>query len=250
MPDYEVRVAVLSFLAGLPVGSTIQPTDLAHRLGLTAEQVNPFLQAARQTREVVVSSNGSVQIAQRLRGQFHSGPSPTRVSPIAEDAASPTLVDKWKRAFQNNRVIAIIIFASTIVICIGAFTDALKSTRELLFPPKPEGSVPRPNPRYAECRDKSHGIETPGGSEGWEADSDWIGGGSSPAQFFAGRLEAHQGQFPTRQVKLVRTDESHKSEYTPFKQDYYKYHCWFRDTWEPIYKLNRTAACGLAQTTK
>jgi hypothetical protein len=93
MTERNVRVAVLSFLDGLPTGSAIQPPDLAHRLGLAAEQINPYLETARQNGEVVVSSDGSVRIAQHLKGQFVTGPSPTKVPPVAWNAAK-----SWEKA--------------------------------------------------------------------------------------------------------------------------------------------------------
>src|SRR5436309_7767503 len=80
----DVRVAVLSFLDRLEPGSSIQPPELSSRLGLTAEQVNPFLEAAQQRREVVVLNDGSVTIARHLVGQFMKGPSPMKVSPKNE----------------------------------------------------------------------------------------------------------------------------------------------------------------------
>ena len=70
MDVQNVRVSVLNFLHCLPCGSTIQPSDLCEKLGLGAEQVNSCLSTAQQSDEIVVSSDGSVRIAPRLKGQF------------------------------------------------------------------------------------------------------------------------------------------------------------------------------------
>ena len=92
--EHNIRVAVLLFLDGLPSGSTIQPSELVIRLGLAAEQINPFLETARQNKEIIVSSDGSVQIAPHLKGQFVIGPSPTKVPPLSWNAAK-----SWEKGF-------------------------------------------------------------------------------------------------------------------------------------------------------
>jgi hypothetical protein len=87
MDARNVRVTILGFLDGLPPDSAVQPTEIASRLGLAAEQINPFLEAARQNGEVIASADGSVRIAAHLKGQFVQGYSPAKVPAMAWNAA-------------------------------------------------------------------------------------------------------------------------------------------------------------------
>lgn len=64
----------------------------------------------------------------------------------------------------------------------------------------------------------------------WESDSGWTGGGG-PRNYCNAQLAARQKQYPSRTVELVEFSEQHKTERRPFKEDYYRYHCWFKDTW-------------------
>ena len=79
----DIRIVILSHLDTLPEGESVQPPALAKKLGLTGEQVNPFLSAAVVQGEVETLPDGSVRLHQRLRGQFsHHAPvnEPTKVS--------------------------------------------------------------------------------------------------------------------------------------------------------------------------
>lgn len=105
-------------------------------------------------------------------------------------------------------------------------------------------STPVPNstgPR--ECRLPENGLEAWGKTEQWSADSGWRKGGSSPGEFCGGQKLAREKQFPDRKVELISTAEAHKSEYTPFKHDFYRYTCLFEDRWEPLYKLAPNDKC-------
>jgi hypothetical protein len=42
------------------------------------------------------------------------------------------------------------------------------------------------------------------------------------------KLAALKKQMPNRQIEIVDMKEDHKSEFTPFKHDYYRSQCWFR----------------------
>lgn len=95
-----------------------------------------------------------------------------------------------------------------------------------------------------QCRLPAHGAESWAKSEQWTADSDWRKGGSSPAEFCAAQKQAREAKFPDRNVALLGTDEKHKSDFTPFKHDFYRYSCLFEDRWEPIYKLAENSACA------
>ena len=94
-----------------------------------------------------------------------------------------------------------------------------------------------------QCRLPDHGIESWAKTEKWAADSDWRKGGSSPAEFCGAQKLGREAKFRDREVALLGTDEKHKSEYTPFKHDFYRYTCLFEDRWEPIYKLAGNARC-------
>jgi len=96
----------------------------------------------------------------------------------------------------------------------------------------------------AECRLPENGLEAWGKTEKWTADSGWRRGGSSPSQFCGAQKLAREKQFPDRKVDLISTDEKHKSEYTPFKHDFYRYTCLFEDRWAPIYKLAENPNCA------
>lgn len=102
--------------------------------------------------------------------------------------------------------------------------------------------LPAP-PRPKECRVPENGIEGWVKTEQWTADSGWRRGGSSPPEFCAAQKSAREAQHPDRTVVLLGTDEKHKSEYTPFKHDFYRYTCLFEDRWEPIYRLAPNPRC-------
>jgi hypothetical protein len=59
------------------------------------------------------------------------------------------------------------------------------------------------------------------------ADSGWRGGGSSIDPYCNEQKGKYEKQYPGRVVDVVDKREDHKSEYTPFKHDYYRYQCWF-----------------------
>lgn len=110
--------------------------------------------------------------------------------------------------------------------------------------PTTVGTPPSAPPTLKECRVPENGIESWGKTEQWTADSGWRRGGSSPAEFCAAQKGAREAQHPDRNVLLLGTDEKHKSEYTPFKHDFYRYTCLFEDRWEPIYRLAPNARCA------
>ncbi len=93
------------------------------------------------------------------------------------------------------------------------------------------------------CRIPENGIEHWTKTEPWTANSGWRKGGSSPGEFCGAQKLAREANFPDRKVVLLGTNEKHKSEYTPFKHDYYNYSCFFEDRWEPIYKLATNNKC-------
>lgn len=59
------------------------------------------------------------------------------------------------------------------------------------------------------------------------ADSGWRGGGSSIDPYCDEQKAKFEKQYPGKTVEIVDKKEDHKSEYTPFKHDYYRYQCWF-----------------------
>ncbi len=100
-------------------------------------------------------------------------------------------------------------------------------------------SPPDPKP----CRHPAHGVEKWNSQNEWTADSGWRGGGSSPGEYCGTQLLSRQRKYPDRKVELIDSGEEHKSEYTPFKHDYYKYSCSFRESWDPVYKLVVSENC-------
>jgi hypothetical protein len=59
------------------------------------------------------------------------------------------------------------------------------------------------------------------------ADSGWVSGGNSPSGYCGPILKAYQNQHPELQIDVQLLPEQHRSEYTPFKHDYYRYTCSF-----------------------
>jgi hypothetical protein len=59
------------------------------------------------------------------------------------------------------------------------------------------------------------------------ADSGWVGGGSSPNSYCDPLLKAYRQKYPDFNVTMTPLAEQHKSEYNPFKQDFYRYGCSF-----------------------
>lgn len=56
-------------------------------------------------------------------------------------------------------------------------------------------------------------------------DSGWRGGGSTVEEYCSEQVKSVEKQYPGRRVVVVDTNDDHKSEYTPFKHDYYRYQC-------------------------
>ena len=104
-----------------------------------------------------------------------------------------------------------------------------------------QSSAESPGPKP--CRHPAHGVEKWNGENQWAADSGWRGGGSSPGEYCGAQLLTRQQKYPERKIELVDSGEEHKSEYTPFKHDYYKYKCSFREYWDPVYKLAISEHC-------
>jgi hypothetical protein len=94
------------------------------------------------------------------------------------------------------------------------------------------------------CRHPDNGLEFWGHTESWNANSGWRRGGSSPIQYCGAEKLAREKKYPGRTVALLDTNEKHKTEYDPFKRDYYRYTCTFEDRWQPIYKFKDTPACN------
>jgi hypothetical protein len=110
--------------------------------------------------------------------------------------------------------------------------------------PKIDKAAPPASISAKACRLPEHGIERWGKTQAWTADSDWRKGGSSPSEFCAAQKIERERQFPDRTIALLKAFENHKSEYTPFKHDFYRYICAFEDRWDPIYKLAENSKCG------
>jgi hypothetical protein len=95
---------------------------------------------------------------------------------------------------------------------------------------------------YPRCRIEANGVERWMVSSPILRDSGWIGGGSSPGKYCGDLLKAIQATNTSKKIELVGTHEDHKSEYHPFKEDYYRYTCDFRVS-EPVFKLAANEHC-------
>ena len=93
------------------------------------------------------------------------------------------------------------------------------------------------------CRSPSNEIEFWEKTEKWTADSGWRKGGSSAGEFCGAQKLERESKYPDRKVVLLDTSDKHKTEYDPFKRDYYRYSCFFEDRWEPVYKLAESLDC-------
>jgi hypothetical protein len=93
------------------------------------------------------------------------------------------------------------------------------------------------------CRLPAHGVEAYKNSQEWASDSGWQKGGPSRAVFCETQRVNRTNEFPDRVVTLLSANTSHKSEYNPFKQDYYRHLCTYKDEWNPIYKLKENKEC-------
>ena len=71
MASSETRQKILAYLHQLPEGQSVQPRDLANAVGLTVNQVNPSLTAARNRGEIEALANGSVRLSAGTRRRFH-----------------------------------------------------------------------------------------------------------------------------------------------------------------------------------
>jgi hypothetical protein len=96
---------------------------------------------------------------------------------------------------------------------------------------------------FAECRAPDHGVERYQREQLWQADSGWRGGGYSLEPYCRDAEDKRKKQYPDRQTTRLDAREDHKSEYNPFKHDYYRYQCWFRDNWDPVYNLRASPSC-------
>ena len=154
-------------------------------------------------------------------------------------------MDKW---VWNLIGLAIVVFIFTMTWRIFGGSDAEVSaagiSAKIASPPLPVTKSPLPieDPGPSSCRLPEHGIER------WETqiekvDSGWRRGGSSPAEFCAAQQTAMRELFKDSEIFLASTGEKHKSEYTPFKHDFYLYSCEFQIL-NPIYHLAPNRKCG------
>ena len=149
----------------------------------------------------------------------------------------------------SSRRASFISFTSVVVAVVGfsAFfigRFSVETVTEIKQAAPVENAIPVKAPvNYRECRLPEHGVESWGEIQRWSVDSGWRKGGSNPTKFCDGQKSQREKQFPEREVNLLSTGEKHKSEYTPFKHDYYRYSCEFEDRWNPIYNLRENTNC-------
>jgi hypothetical protein len=92
------------------------------------------------------------------------------------------------------------------------------------------------------CRHPSHGVEKWNSEERWTVNNNWKTKGG-PDTFCKGQLNDRQVKYPDRTIQLIDKSEQHKTVRDPFKHDYYLYTCWFRDAWDPVYRLAESEHC-------
>jgi hypothetical protein len=124
---------------------------------------------------------------------------------------------------------------------------AEQSLSILSLPAEDTSSQDTPVAAYKSCRHPSNGVER------WETvrsetrDSGWRSGGNDPQSYCGGAKIELERQNPEKVVALTSSSEDHKSEYTPFKHDYYKYTCQFKIQ-QAVYSERRSSACGFETT--
>ncbi len=93
------------------------------------------------------------------------------------------------------------------------------------------------------CRLRTHGIEYYEGTQQWSAESGYQKGGPSRASYCEAKRSEHAANYPNRVVSLISANTSHKSEYNPFKQDYYNHFCSYKDEWDPVFNMKENKNC-------
>lgn len=91
------------------------------------------------------------------------------------------------------------------------------------------------------CRHPNHGVEKWNQENQYQADSGWVGGGSSPDEFCGKEILERQKNYPERDIKLVSSSEDKKEEF--LRRFYYRYYCKISEHWDPVYKLSQSPAC-------
>ena len=99
------------------------------------------------------------------------------------------------------------------------------------------------------CRHPAHGVEKWNQEERWKIDNKWNTKGG-PETFCKEQLNDRQLAYPERTVVLLDKSEQHKTVRDPFKHDYYLYTCWFKDVWDPVYKLAASEGCEAAPKSR
>lgn len=166
------------------------------------------------------------------------------------------------RAFSGKRSMALAATLGAVAsVLVGSFVfwrtpDAPPNTVELTpthttnpVPPFPASQASGPSlpNQLRSCRLPEHGVEDWRNRQQLVVDSGWIKGGSSPGEFCSARKIELQQKSGNHEVEIKSMGERHKSEYTPFKHDFYWYTCVIEDRAEPIYKLAPNTACPAAQ---
>ncbi len=113
--------------------------------------------------------------------------------------------------------------------------------------PTSQASAPSLPGQLASCRLPEHGVEDWKSKQQLVIDSGWIKGGSSPGEFCSARKAELQQRSGNHEIEIKSMGERHKSEYTPFKHDFYWYTCVIEDKAEPIYKLAPNTACPVSK---
>lgn len=121
----------------------------------------------------------------------------------------------------------------------GALSDQIKCKSEMAKLLKDDLLAEK----IKSCRLRSHGIEYYKSIQEWSSESGYRRGGPSRASYCEAKRSERAANYPNRVVSLISATTSHKTEYNPFKQDYYNHFCSYKDEWDPVFKLLESKSC-------
>lgn len=102
---------------------------------------------------------------------------------------------------------------------------------------------PPPASCYATCRAPEHGIEGWASEVRWRDQSGWLGGGNNQPDVCAALAAATQAKLGADKITITETREESKKDL--FGRVEYMYYCEGLAKIGPVYKEQRSTACGL-----
>lgn len=100
-----------------------------------------------------------------------------------------------------------------------------------------------PAPRFATCRDPSHGVERYAHTEPLTRESGWRGGGFSQPGWCNQLTSMLKGDHPGSVLKVKSSSEQSRSTCPPFNCPQYNYTCTIEVLSDPIFVERESAAC-------